>query len=84
MPRVPGFLFVRDDFAKVGYVLLDSGDLLWPGTGALVGDSGSVLSFRFGEGFGRVLQFLFERWAWHRRKNITLRGREGWFDCGSF
>jgi len=71
MPRAPGFLFVGDDFAKVGHVLLDSGDLLWPGTGALVGHAGSVLSLRFGERFGHVLQFLFERGAGHRRKNIT-------------
>jgi hypothetical protein len=42
-------LFVRNDFAKVGDVLLDAGDLLWPGARALVWLAGSMLLFCFGK-----------------------------------
>jgi hypothetical protein len=65
-------LFVSNHFAKVGDVMLDSGDFLWPGTWALVRYSGSILSFRFGERDGKVLQFLFKRWARHTQR-VSLR-----------
>jgi hypothetical protein len=52
--------------------MLDSGDFLWPGTRALVKYSGSILSFRFGERDGKVLQFLFKRWARHTQR-LSLR-----------
>ena len=64
-------LLVGDHLAKVGDVLFDSGDFLWPGNQALVRYSGSVLSFGFDEGFEGVLQLLFKRGAGHRGKGIT-------------
>src|SRR6202035_5696564 len=53
-------LLIGNHFAKVGDVLLDSGDLLWPGSHALVRYSGSLFAFCFGEGFEGVLQFLLK------------------------
>jgi hypothetical protein len=55
-------------------VLLDSGDLVWPGEQPLVRYSGGVLSFRFGKRVECVLQFLFKRRAGHMRKGITREG----------
>jgi hypothetical protein len=55
-------------------VLLDSGDLLWPGTQTLVRYSGSALSFRFGQGFEGVLQFLLKRRTGHMRRVSFERG----------
>jgi hypothetical protein len=49
-------------------VLLDSGDLLWPGDEALVRYSGGILSFGFGKGVECVLQLLLKRRAGHRRR----------------
>ena len=45
-----GGLFVRDQFAHVGDVLLELGDFFGPGAVCVigVGDSGSVLTFGFG------------------------------------
>jgi hypothetical protein len=62
------FLFVGDHFVKIGDVLLDSGDFLWPGNQATVRYTGSILSFRFGERFEGVLQLLFKRRAEHTRR----------------
>src|SRR5258705_6918689 len=67
-PAGGGELFVRDHFAEVGDVLLDSGDLLRPGNQALVRYSGSVLSFGFGKRFECVLQLLVKRGAIHMRR----------------
>ena len=62
---------VRNHFANVGDVLLDSVDFLWPGNRALVRYSGGILSLSFGEDFEGVLQLLFKRGAGHRGKVIT-------------
>jgi len=45
-----GGLFVRDQFARVGDVLLELGDFFGPGAVCVigVGDSGGVLAFGFG------------------------------------
>lgn len=55
-------------------MLLDSSDSLWPGAYALIGDSCSILSFRFGESDEGVLQFLFECRARPCAKVITQEG----------
>ena len=62
---------VRNHFANVGDVLLDSGNLVGPRNRALVGYSGGILSLRFGEDFEGVLQLLFKCGAGHRGKGIT-------------
>jgi hypothetical protein len=64
-PRPGTKLFVRDHFAEISDVVLDSGDLLRPGNQALVRYSGSVLAFGFGESFEGVLQLLLKRGAGH-------------------
>src|SRR5258708_1938502 len=71
----PPRLLVRDHFAEVGDVLLDSGDLLRPGSQALVWYSGSVLSFGFGKRFECVLQLLVKRGAIHMRRLSLERAR---------
>jgi hypothetical protein len=71
-----GELLVGDHLAKVGDVLFDSGDLFRPGTQALVRDTGSVLSFGFGEGFEGVLQLLSKRGAGHRGRVSLAHLRE--------
>jgi hypothetical protein len=63
-------LLVGDHLAKVGDVLLDTGDFFGPGGEALVRHSGGVLSFCFGEGFEGVLQLLLKGGAGHRGKGI--------------
>jgi hypothetical protein len=59
-------LFVRDHFAEIGDVVLDSGYLLRPGNQAVVRYSGGVLAFGFGECFEGVLQLLLKRGAGHK------------------
>lgn len=61
-------LFVRDHFAEVGDVVLDSGDLLRPGNQTVVGYSGSVLSLGFGKRRECVLQLLLQGGAGHRER----------------
>jgi hypothetical protein len=69
-----GKLLVSNHFAKIGDVLLDSGDFLGPGIRAVVWYSGSGLSFCFGESVECVLEFLFERRAVHmRRVSLGMR-----------
>jgi hypothetical protein len=64
--------------------MLDSGDFLWPGTRALVKYSGSILSFRFGERDGKVLQFLFKRWARHTQRLSLRRPRNDAFGTEAY
>lgn len=47
-------------------MLFDSCDLFGPGDEALVGYSGGVFSFSFGEGVEGVLELLLKRGAGHR------------------
>jgi hypothetical protein len=61
-------LFVSNHFVKIGDVLLDSRDFLWPGNQAPVRYTGCILSFRFGERVEGVLQLLFKRRAGHTRR----------------
>lgn len=70
-------LLVGDYFAEIGDVLLDSSDFLGPGAWGWVGHTGSVLSFRFGEREGQVLQPLFEGGAGHCER-LPL-GERKWF-----
>jgi hypothetical protein len=55
-------------------VFFDSGDFFWPGIEALVGESGGVLSFRFGKCFEGVVKLLLKRGAGHGGKVITREG----------
>jgi len=66
-------LLVGHYFAEIGDVLFDSGDFLGPGAWGWVGHTGSVLSFRFGEREGQVLQPLFEGRAAHCER-LPLEG----------
>jgi hypothetical protein len=59
-------LFIGDHLAQVGDVFFDSGDFFRPGDYAVVGDSGGVFSFGFGEGIESVLELLLKRGAGHR------------------
>ena len=59
-------LFVRDQFAEVGDVVLNAGDLLRPGNQAWVRYSGSVLAFGFGKRFECVFQLLLQRGTGHK------------------
>jgi hypothetical protein len=66
-----GRVLVGDHLAKIGDVLLDSGDFFWPGNQALVGYSGSILSSRVGKCVECVLQILVKRRARHNAKVLT-------------
>ena len=47
-------------------MFFDAGDFFGPGDQALVGDSGCVFPFGFGEGVEGVLELLLQRGAGHR------------------
>lgn len=77
-----GTLFVGDDLAEFGNVLLEFGDFLRPGASGVVrvGESGGVLAFGFGEIFGEVVEALLQGGAGHMEKPIT--GCGGWIRQG--